>query len=133
MPHIVLPAAGADEYDRHYREWIESQGPLQAADGVCGLAEQVRRRSRPQVQGCSVGACVQRPVKESLCRCSVIILDGGPPGGRQISRRLGVEPDVERRNEQHGEEPNLVTHEILKSVRPEGRNSCTDPRKPRTS
>ena len=27
MPHIVLPAAGADEYDRHYREWVESQGP----------------------------------------------------------------------------------------------------------
>jgi 2-polyprenyl-3-methyl-5-hydroxy-6-metoxy-1,4-benzoquinol methylase len=26
MPHIVLPAAGADEYDRHYREWVESQG-----------------------------------------------------------------------------------------------------------
>jgi SAM-dependent methyltransferase len=27
VPHIVLPAAGADEYDRHYREWVESQGP----------------------------------------------------------------------------------------------------------
>ncbi|MBA2458568.1 MAG: class I SAM-dependent methyltransferase [Gemmatimonadales bacterium] len=27
MPHIVIPAAGADEYDRQYREWVESQGP----------------------------------------------------------------------------------------------------------
>jgi SAM-dependent methyltransferase len=27
VPHIVLPAAGADEYDRQYREWVESQGP----------------------------------------------------------------------------------------------------------
>jgi SAM-dependent methyltransferase len=26
MPHIVLPAAGADEYDRQYREWVERQG-----------------------------------------------------------------------------------------------------------
>lgn len=27
MPNIVLPVAGADEYDRQYREWVESQGP----------------------------------------------------------------------------------------------------------
>jgi 2-polyprenyl-3-methyl-5-hydroxy-6-metoxy-1,4-benzoquinol methylase len=27
VPHIVLPAAGADEYDRQYRQWVESQGP----------------------------------------------------------------------------------------------------------
>ena len=27
MPHIVLPAAAADEYDRQYRQWVESQGP----------------------------------------------------------------------------------------------------------
>ena len=27
MPHIVLPNAAADEYDRQYRSWVESQGP----------------------------------------------------------------------------------------------------------
>jgi SAM-dependent methyltransferase len=27
MPHIVLPAAASDEYDRQYRSWVDSQGP----------------------------------------------------------------------------------------------------------
>jgi 2-polyprenyl-3-methyl-5-hydroxy-6-metoxy-1,4-benzoquinol methylase len=26
VPHIVLPAAASDEYDRHYRQWVEAQG-----------------------------------------------------------------------------------------------------------
>jgi 2-polyprenyl-3-methyl-5-hydroxy-6-metoxy-1,4-benzoquinol methylase len=27
VPHIVLPAAASDEYDRQYRQWVETQGP----------------------------------------------------------------------------------------------------------